>query len=140
MIYNVVIEGQTIPVPEEIGTSDEAVKRALTPFYPEAASAMITRVEKDGVTTISVVKRAGSKGMDFLVQCAGGKNPAVALYEEIEAQEREGALDPMQVLALDGKIDQALEEGEKQAKAVEYATKRLVQAAARPAPMVIQGF
>ena len=89
MNYNVLIEGQTIPVPEEIGASDEAVKRALTPFYPEVANAMVTRVVKEETTTITVVKRAGTKGagMQDLVDCAGGRNPAIALYEELQRLE-----------------------------------------------------
>ena len=143
MNYLVAIEGQTIPVPEEIGSSDENVKRALTPFYPEAANAMITRVEKERTVTITVVKKAGSKGLlpiQRLVECRGGKNPAIELYEEIEARETAGVLDPVEVLEMAERINQAIKEGEAQAQAVDYAVKRLDKAAARPSPVVLQGF
>jgi hypothetical protein len=143
MIYNVVIEGQTIPVPEEVGTNDEAVKRALTPFFPEAANALITRIDnKQGTTTINVVKRAGSKGTGLaaLIACEGGKNPAIALYEKIETMEQAGYLDYLQALAMDEQINQSLADGEEQAQAVKFAAKRLALSTARPAPLVIQGF
>ena len=140
MTYNVLVEGQTIPVPEEIGASDEAVKRALSPFYPEVANALITRVEKDGVTTINVVKRAGSKGLSgaaYLAACPGGKNAAVALLEEIEAA---GDVDPLAFLEMGERIEAAISQGEKEAEAVEAAGKRLAKAAARPAQFVMRGF
>jgi hypothetical protein len=147
MIYNVVIEGQIIPVEEEIGKSDDAVKRALTPFYPEAANAMITRVTKDETVTITVVKRAGPKGgrgaaspLDALAACEGGKNPAVLMYEEIEELESAGELDPIQVVELDARIEQAMEEGQAQAQSITDAVDRLQRAASRPAPVVIPGF
>ena len=62
MNYLIKIEGQEIPVPEEIGKSDESVKQVLTPYYPQAANSLITRVEKDDLVTITVVKQAGTKG------------------------------------------------------------------------------
>jgi hypothetical protein len=140
--YLVSIEGQSIPIPEEIGADDESVRRSLAPFYPEVANAMITRVEKDGVTTITVVKRAGSKGaqgIDSLKACAGGKNPAIALYEEIRGTGME-LLDPEQLLVLDERLEQAIEAGEAQARAVERARERLAETAPRPAPAVVLGF
>ena len=125
------------------GSSDQAVKMALTPYYPEAANAMITRVTKDETVTITVVKKAGSKGLlpvQKLVECKGGKNPAIELYEQIQAQEGRGELDAYDVLKLGEQIDKAIEAGEKQAAAVNHACARLTRAAARPAPVVIQGF
>lgn len=146
MNYTVLVEGQSIPVPEEIGGSDEAVKRALAPFYPEVANAMITRVEKDGTVTVNVVKRAGSKGSGpegaaYLVTCTGGKNPAVALFEEIQALEADGAvLDPYAMLRMDARIESAISAGKEQADKVDYALKRLRKTAARRSPFVIRGF
>jgi hypothetical protein len=141
MPYMVVIEGQNIPVPDEIGANDDAVKRALTPFYPEVANAMITRTEANGLTTITVVKRAGSKGsgLDDLMACPGGKNPAIALYEEIE-ELRGGYVGPYELLSLDTRIEQALEVGQAQAEGIAYAGKRLNAAAPQPAPVLVWGF
>jgi hypothetical protein len=141
MSYVVKIEGQEIPVPDEIGGNDEAVKRALTPYYPEVANAMITRVEKDGVTTITVVKRAGTKGADpleHLLACEGGKNPAIALCEEIEADDQ--ARDPLYLVDLDARIEAAIEAGEQQARMVDRALERLKKTSAIPAPDVVMGF
>lgn len=146
MNYTVSVEGQSIPVPEEIGSSDDAVKRALSPFYPEVANALITRVTKDDITTINVVKRAGSKGLtglDYLVDCEGGKNPAIALFEELLAldQQKETApQDPYALLELDARIDGAIEQGKIEAEKVEHALKRLKKSMPRPSPFVIQGF
>jgi hypothetical protein len=140
MNYKVLIEGQEIPVPEEIGSSDQAVKMALTPYYPEAANAMITRVEKDGTVTITVVKKAGTKGapgFDDLVACQERKNPAIALYEEIQ---NITAADPVELLELDARLEKAIDEGRAQAGAVESAAKRLQAAAPSPAVMVVLGF
>lgn len=67
--YQITIEGQTIPVPPEIGSSDAAVKAALAPYFPDAANAMITRSEKGDVVTVNVVKKAGSKGLSPLPPC-----------------------------------------------------------------------
>ena len=141
MPYNVLVEGQTIPVPDEIGASDEAVKRALAPFYPEVANALITRVEKDGVVTINVVKRAGSKGnLDQLLACPAGQNPAIALYEEFQRADPFAEADPYQLLELDTRIAEAVKEGERQGQAVDHALKRLIKSAPRRANHLVQGF
>jgi len=139
MSYIVVIEGQNIPVPEEIATSDEKVRQALTPFFPDAANAMITRVEKDGQVTINVIKKAGSKGaIDYLASCPGGRNPAVALYQELQSMNLD--LDPETMLSLDARLDQAIEAGAVQAGRVEGALTRLQAARPRPAPALVEGF
>jgi hypothetical protein len=145
MNYTVLVEGQSIPVPEEIGANDDAVKRALAPFYPEVANALITRVEKAGEVTINVIKKAGSKGggpaplaaLAALAASPGGQNPAIALYQEIQGEDD---LDPYTMLELDARIDSALEVGEKQGEHVKAALRRLEQAQARPAGAVVLGF
>ena len=144
MNYQILIEGQTIPIPEEIGGDDEMVRKTLAPFYPDAANAMITRVEKDGITTVNVVKRAGTKGnyqqaLETLEDCQGGENPAIALYRQIQLNVWE-ELGPEELLALDGQIEQALVEGEQQAKAVEHAQKRLAETRPVAAQAIVVGF
>lgn len=143
MNYNVIIEGTNIPVPEEIGASDEAIKRALTPFYPEVANAMITRVTKDETVTITVVKKAGSKGqsgdpIDALIQCPGGKNAAVVLYEEL--RELPADIDPADLLALETRVEKAVERGEQEVQAMRDSAARLATCTAIPAPFVPEGF
>jgi hypothetical protein len=146
--YIISIEGQTIPVPEEIGKDDEAVKRALAPFYPEAANAMLTRVTKEETTTISVIKKAGTKGgnglgngfwngFEYLVGCQGGKNAAIAMYEELQAK---GEMDALELLEMDQRIDEAIGLGEAQEEQVEYAERRLKRARPQASTAVVEGF
>ena len=61
---NVNLDGQTIQLPAEIAASDDLIRKALAPFYPNVASAEIRRETKDGVTVISIIKRAGPKGVE----------------------------------------------------------------------------
>jgi hypothetical protein len=140
--YNAVIEGQTFPLPEEIAATDDGVKRALAPFYPDAANALITRVQKDDVVMITVVKRAGTKGATILdlANCTGGRNPAIELDEEIRRRELQGNYTPLELVELEPRIDQAILDGEAQAKLIEQAGKRLMLSAPRPAPDLITGF
>jgi hypothetical protein len=140
-----VIEGQRIPIPTEIAVDDDKVRRALAPFFPGAASAEITRAEQDSLTTVTVVKRAGSKGHETallaLRHSPGGKNPAIALFEEIQTLEIEPhEREPEALLTLEARIQRAIETGQSQAGAVERARERLAAATARPAPAVVLGF
>ena len=150
MNYMIVIEGQHIPVPEEIGASDAAVKAALTPTWPDAANAMITRVTKDDLVTVTVVKKAGTKGarrgkkgerrlpLQYLVSCKGGMNPAIALYQELQG--RDGGLSPEETLELGDQVEGAIEAGQKQYQKVREARERLEKAQAVAAPGLAAGF
>ena len=148
MSYVVTIEGQKIPLPDEIGSDDVKVRQALAPYFPDAANALITRTEKAGEVTINVIKKAGTKGvpstkglqagLQTLQDGPGGKNPAVALYEAIKS--RQEPLSPAELLELDGRIEQAVAEGERQRKAEQHAARRLIEARPQPAPEVVQGF
>lgn len=63
MNYKIKIEGQEIDMPEEIAGDDDALKSALSPYFPGAANAKFIRSEpKDDVITVTVVKQAGTKG------------------------------------------------------------------------------
>jgi hypothetical protein len=146
MNYIISIEGQTIPVPEEIGKDDEAVKRALAPFYPEATNAMLTRVTKEETTTITVIKKAGTKGqtptlvgrgIEYMFACQGGKNAAIAMYEELQAK---GEMDVVEMLEMDQRIDDAIGLGQAQEEQVEYAERRLKRARAQASTAVVEGF
>jgi hypothetical protein len=142
MSYVVTIEGQKIPLPDEIGSDDVKVRQALAPYFPDAANALITRTEKAGEVVINVIKKAGTKGLlaglQALQDGPGGKNPAVALYEAIK--NRQEPLSPAELLELDGRIEQAVAEGNRQRKAEMHAARRLIEARPQPAPEVVQGF
>src|SRR5574343_36652 len=141
---NVLIEGQTLTMPPGI-EKDEDIRRALAPYFPEVSTALLSRKEEGEVVTVTIVKKAGSKGgairespLRKLQSCAGGMNPAVALYQRIDAL-GPGA-DIVDLLEFSGEIDQALAEGEKQRDLVIGAAKRLCAAEAQPAPLVVEGF
>jgi hypothetical protein len=140
MIYNVLIEGQVMTLPPGI-EKDEDIRRALAPYFPEVTTALLTRKEEGETTTITIVKKAGSKGIDpavVLRECAGGKNPAVQLYEDIQALGQDA--DIVTLLEFEGRIDRALAEGETQRNAMHTAIGRLSAAVAQVAPAVVLGF
>lgn len=143
MNYIISIEGQTIPVPEEIGKDDAAVKKALAPFYPQVANAMITRTTKDDTITVNVVKKAGTKGgysvFDALARCPSSQNPAIELYRQL-SNLPDDDLDPQKLLELDARIEQAIQEGEAEAEQVSKALERLRKARAVPSSLVVEGF
>lgn len=58
----VIVDGQTMQVPVELADDDEKLKKALSVAMPEVANAQVSREKKDGVETITIVKKAGSKG------------------------------------------------------------------------------
>lgn len=143
MNYIISIEGQQIPVPAEIGRDDFAVKKALAPFYPQVANAMITRTTKDDTITVNVVKKAGTKGncsiFDALSNCPSGQNIAIELYQEL-SNLTDYALDPQALLELDARLEQAIEAGEAESQMVNKALERLHKARAIPASLVVEGF
>jgi hypothetical protein len=147
--YTISIEGQTIQVPDAIGANDDAVRAALAPYYPDAAGALISRSEKtegeNTTVTVSVVKKAGSKGLDpeaaFLTNlraAPAGENPAIALYKALNGAET--ITDPAALLALEARIATAIEQGEAQGAQVDKARARLTAAHAVPALFVVEGF
>lgn len=138
--YTVKIEGQTIQLPPEIAATDDGVKRALAPYYPDAANALITRsAEKDGQVEITVIKRAGTKGvLASLLEAPAGRNPAIELYEKI--QQRGNELTPLELLESAGEIEAAMNAGANQAQMQETAVERLKRAPAQAAPKLILGF
>ena len=56
------LEGQDIQLPDEAAASDDLVRKALVPYFPDVANSEIRRETNDGQTTVTVVKRAGPKG------------------------------------------------------------------------------
>ncbi|MEA3350951.1 MAG: hypothetical protein U9Q82_10045, partial [Chloroflexota bacterium] len=58
----VLVNGQKLQLPTEITDDDETLRKALSQFYPAAETADIKRTKTQGVETITVVKKAGTKG------------------------------------------------------------------------------
>jgi hypothetical protein len=61
--YNIKIEGQTIPVPPEIGSSDEQIRATLSLYFEGIKNSKIERtVQANGDILVDVCKLAGTKG------------------------------------------------------------------------------
>lgn len=144
MEYFVQHEGQKIPVPADIAVDETKLRRSLSTIVPGIAEAQITKVEKDGVTTFSIVKVAGTKGvvsspLDSLIGCAGGINPVIAYYQS-RAELDLTAVSPEDVVLMDQEIEKVLADGEEQVDQMVKAAKRLDASTAQPSPFRIFGF
>ena len=145
--YKVVVDGQTFDLPAEYAADVKLVRAVLTPFYPGAADATITRTSKDGVMTITITKQAGRKGaapsaqdtLTALLDCPAGENPAVVAYRELLA------IDPdstglEELASLDNMIDEAVSSGRRQKQDMNAALKRLMVSRAQVSPVIPFGF
>jgi hypothetical protein len=140
------LEGQDIPLTDEIAATDDRVRAALAPFYPDVANAEIQRKQEGEQTIITIVKRAGPKGASdevrrVLVAAPRYLNPAVALCLELQKVETEaGELDAETLLLLRPRIEQALEQSQREVGDLIGVHKALIAARAVPAASVPVGF
>src|SRR3972149_9337986 len=125
-IFNIHVKetDQTFPVPADIGASDDLIKRALAGVVPYIDTAKLTREEKDGITTIKVIKShapkgAGDPGSSLLVIKSlanarrDGTNPVALLYRQlVNDGVKLETLKPDQHLALSSLIDKTVDAGE----------------------------
>jgi hypothetical protein len=151
-MIKVILEGQTLQMPDEVAQTDEGLIRALAPLYPDVANAEISRKTEGADTVITVVKRPGSKGgsamlrpgaqvqvVAALLAATGEVNPGVGLYLELRALDL-AAASPEDLLVLRGRIDQARAQGEAEIEAVRRTLKALHHALPVPARHVPPGF
>lgn len=142
MQYIVSHEGQTIPVPAEIGADEQKLRRALSSIIPGIAEAKITVDVKEDQTTFTIIKTAGTKGahpLEILIACKGGLNPTVAYYQAI-AQLDLTALSAEAATRMDAEIEQALTDGKKHYQQIEKSLQRLAASRSVAAPKIILGF
>jgi hypothetical protein len=141
-------------VDADIAQDDNKVRAAMTPFFPGAANSIITRTtdQASDTVTVHVQKKAGTKGVAagvavaggidpvaHLQQCEGGRNPAIVLWQEMERL-RVGDVDPETMLALNDRISQAVDQGSKEAAAVDKALERIQKAQPIPGRSLMVGF
>jgi hypothetical protein len=63
MNYHIKIEGQTIPVPAAIGSSDDQIRETFSLYFEGIKNSKITRtVQANGDIFVDVCKLAGTKG------------------------------------------------------------------------------
>ncbi|MDV2994850.1 MAG: hypothetical protein N4J56_004504 [Chroococcidiopsis sp. SAG 2025] len=139
MPYILMLEGQEISLTDEVGATDETIRSAIAPFYPEAATAEISRSEVDGLTRIRMVKRAGTKGNCYslyhLRASEPSLNPALALSWQLKHLEIHNGLSLEELLVLQPQISSAIAIGEQWESEVEKSIKYLKQVS--PIPSVI---
>ena len=153
-IFNIHVEetDQTFPIPADIGASDHLIKRALAGVVPYIDTAKLTREEKDGVTTIKVIKSHAPKGAGdpgssfFVIQSLAtarrdGANPVAALYRKLATEGVQlETLKPDQHLALSSMIDKAIEAGEEVHHEIQAALRSLTTSLPAEAKSVPVGF
>src|SRR5262245_32253241 len=83
----VVIEGQEVEIEDEIAKDDEMLRTALKTAWPDAANATFTRKTEDGVLTVRVQKKAGTKGaapiVAALLRAPEHLNPALVMQRRL---------------------------------------------------------
>jgi tryptophan synthase alpha subunit len=64
-------DGQTVDLPEEVAKDDTMLRDSLSQYVPEIRNAELKRTTKDGQMVVTVVKKAGVKGLfipDFNIE------------------------------------------------------------------------
>lgn len=62
MVYKVIADEKEFTVPAAIGQSTDTLRKGLVGTYPWIDTAKFTVEVKDGVTTYTVIKKAGTLG------------------------------------------------------------------------------
>ena len=121
MPYKLFLEGQEIPLSDEVGATDDTVRNAIIPYFPEVGTADIRREEKNGITEIRLLKRAGTKGsvvIQSLIDSNSEINPALSLSWQLKELERSGNLDINKLISFQPQIANAVDVGEDWEKTV----------------------
>lgn len=114
----IIIDGRSITLPDEIAQEESRLREALEPFYPEVRNATIQRsTNAAGELRVTLIKRAGPKGAEAnhpprLVEALAALpetiHPAMRLAWELQLLERRGALSISELLARHAEIEEAL--------------------------------
>lgn len=115
MPYRLFLEGQIIDLSDEVASTDDTLRNAFIPFFPEMGTADIRRQEKDGIIEIRILKRAGTKGnaiMQSLINSEIEINPALNLTWQLKQLERDGTLSVEQLVSFQEQISNAINTGE----------------------------
>lgn len=79
------IEGNTLTLDDAICKTNESLKAALLPYFPAVANAEIKRKTEGETTTITVTKKAGTKGLDPVVDALDNAPETISPILLIEA-------------------------------------------------------
>lgn len=143
MSYILLLEGQEIPLAEEVAATDETIRNCILPFYPEAATAQIKREEVNGVTQIRMVKSAGTKGCNVLQNLLATEdslNPALALSWQLKQVESQGNLDIETAIKLQPQINSAIATGSNWETEIETSLNQLKSSKPASSKILIVSF
>ena len=127
---------------DEIANDDALLRQALAVAYPDAKNAEFKRETKDGVMSVRVTKKAGTKGgvLDDLAVAPDAINPAIVLDREIAAREAAGEISLLDLIAMQDQIKAALEAGEAEVESARAARRTLEKAPAVAGAAIPRGF
>jgi hypothetical protein len=144
-VIKISIEGQTLELPPEIAVSDDAIRRAMAPVFPQIATAYLTRTtDASGTTVIKVTKRANDKGaldavLHHLKEAPRHVNPIFPLYERLYLST--GRLPSAEdFFTIQRQLRKAIEDGEAEINDVSIIRARLRETAGTPSRSIPVGF
>ena len=142
MPYKLFLEGQEIPLSDEVASTDNNLRSAIAPYFPEIGTAEIVRQEKNGITEIRIVKRAGTKGNNAFSNLMDSEteiNPALELTWQLSHLERQAELSIEVLLQFQDQIDNAVKTGEDWERTITDSLKVLSKCSLTPAQFPIIG-
>lgn len=136
------LEGREITIEDEIAKDDDLLRAALQPSWPDAKTATFTRKKDGDNLTVTVAKKAGTKGslIDRLLAAPDGINPAVAMSARIRELQASGKLTSETITKLLPEIEAAAEQGERDLEATKHVTRDLGEAPAIAHTLIPAGF
>lgn len=106
------IEGQKIPVDENIARDDDLLRKLFAPYYPDAANA---RIDREQGELIKIIKTAGTKGngsiLETLLTAPEEVNPAVYMCRLVQQRELTSDLGYSTMKQMAQEIETAIELG-----------------------------
>lgn len=143
MSYLLIVEGQEIPLTQEVAATDETIRNCLAPYYPEALTATFKREDADGVTRIRMVKSAGTKGGNLIQKLQASEsclNPALSCSWQLKQLERQNSIEIETLIELQPQIDDAIAKGSDWELSVQTSLERLKTCSPSPSKLSIVGF
>ena len=127
-----IIDGQRLPIPDDIAQDDNSIRRALGPMFTQLANGSITRaIANDKTVEITVTKQAGRKGYQEILHSLDCQphhiNPAVAFTFQLH--QRFDLSDPtslIHVMTHQQIIEEAIQAGTHELNTVATIFKRLL--------------
>jgi len=113
-------DNQELEYPDEIAKDDETLRNALAPYVPDIRNAELKRSTKEGVLTVQVVKKAGTKGNEALASLLSAPehlNPAVVMHQRLSEEKPPIA----QLMLMKPEIDKSIKAARDEANEVARA-------------------